>query len=143
MITPAMTPMMMPVEPLEGGEGGEGGEDGEGGDEGGGNGALPGGYGGGAGQVETEPEMPVRVVDQEQTVPPFGPMATLRPCMGSRECDATERLLQCKVGKSFSSPHGGILQARLLEQDRIPNEERVNSKKARHFPIEARHFPIG
>ena len=94
--------------------GGGGGGGGEGGC-GGGNGALPGGYGGGAGQVETEPEMPVRVVDQEQTVPP--PTKILGPCAGSRECDATERLLQCKVGTSFSSLHGGILPS-----DRISNK---------------------
>ena len=75
-----MTPMMTPVGSLVegggegeggGGEGKGGGGEGEGGGEGGGNGALPGGNGGGgAGQVETEPKMPVRVVDQEQTVPP-------------------------------------------------------------------------
>ena len=144
MITPAMTPTMTPVVMLGEGGGGEGGGEGEGGggeggDGGGGNGALPGGYGGGAGQVETEPEMPVRVVDQEQTVSPeiSGPTATLGPWAGSSECDATERLLQWKVGTSFSSPRGGILQTRLVEQDRIPNEWRVNSKKARHFPIGA------
>ena len=68
MITPTMTPTMMPVVMLgeNGGSEGEGG----GGEGEGGNGALPGGYGGGARQVETEPEMPVRVVDQEQTGPP-------------------------------------------------------------------------
>ena len=62
--------------------------------------------------------MPVRVVDQEQTVPPLLLLTkTLGPCMGSRECDATERLLQCKVGTSFSSLRGGILPS-----DRIPNK---------------------
>ena len=67
-----------------GGEGGEGGEGGDGGKEGGLGGHLGGGGkegglgGGGAGQVETVPSTPsVRVVGQEQTVPPvtwtFGP----------------------------------------------------------------------
>jgi hypothetical protein len=50
-----------------GGEGG-GGEGEGGGGEGGGGGGL--GEGGGAGQVETVPWTPVRVVAQEQTVPP-------------------------------------------------------------------------
>ena len=78
-LTPTKTlmPMMTPVWSLVEGGGGEGeggGGEGEGGggegEGGGGNGALPGGYAGGsggAGQVETEPSMPVRVVAQEQT----------------------------------------------------------------------------
>ena len=50
-----------------GGEGGGGGE----GEGGGGVGEAGGGEGRGAGQVETVPETPpVRVVGQEQTVPP-------------------------------------------------------------------------
>ena len=55
-----------------GGGGGYGGDDGGEGGEGGGEGSGEGGgEGGGAGQVETVPETPsVRVVGQEQTVPP-------------------------------------------------------------------------
>jgi hypothetical protein len=44
-----------------GGDGGEGGEGGDGGE----------GGGGGAGQDETVPKMPVRVIAQEQTMPPL------------------------------------------------------------------------
>ena len=83
--TKTLTPMMTPVWSLveggggegegRGGEGEGGGGEGEGGGgegeggEGGGEGGEGGGEGGGggAGQVETEPSMPVRVVAQEQT----------------------------------------------------------------------------
>ena len=57
-----------------GGEGGEGGGGEGGGGEGGGGeggGEDGGGKGGGAGQAETVPETPVRVVAQEQTLPPY------------------------------------------------------------------------
>ena len=80
MIIPAMTPMMMPVEPLvatadapvdKGEGGGDGGEGGGGGGEGGGGGDGGEGGGGGAGQVETVPERPfLFTVGQEQTVAP-------------------------------------------------------------------------
>ena len=53
-----------------GGEGGERGGDGGDGGEGGDSGGSGGGGGGGAGQDETVPETPVRVIAQEQTVPP-------------------------------------------------------------------------
>jgi hypothetical protein len=49
------------------GGGGEGGGDGGGGEDGG----EGGGSGGGAGQDETVPETPVRVIAQEQTMPPL------------------------------------------------------------------------
>ena len=52
-----------------GGDGGGGEGDGGGGEGGGGSEVWDGG-GGGAGQVETVPETPVRIVSQEQTVPP-------------------------------------------------------------------------
>ena len=56
----------------EGGLGGRGGEGGLGDSEGGSEGSGGGGgeEGRGAGQVETVPETPVKVVGQEQTVPP-------------------------------------------------------------------------
>ena len=73
-LTPTKTlmPMMTPVLSLVEGGGGEGegrgGEgDGRGGEGGEGGGEGGEGGGGGAGQVETEPSMPVRVVAQEQT----------------------------------------------------------------------------
>ena len=50
-----------------GGDGGDGGDGGEGGDSGG----SGGGGGGGAEQIETVPETPVRVIAQEQTMPPL------------------------------------------------------------------------
>ena len=52
-----------------GGDGGEGKDGGEGG--GGEDGGEGGGSGGGAGQDETVPETPVRVIAQEQTMPPL------------------------------------------------------------------------
>ena len=57
-----------------------------GGGAGGGEGGGGGGEGGDAGQVETVPETPtVRVVGQEQTVPPsdktFGPLEAVFPLM--------------------------------------------------------------
>ena len=58
-IPPTTAPMMMPVGSRNLGEGGKSG--GEGGGEGG---------EGGRAQVETMPLTPVRVVAQEQTVPP-------------------------------------------------------------------------
>ncbi len=59
----------------DGGDGGRGGggggcDGGRGGD--GGDGGGDGGDGGGAGQVEIVPATRVRVVSQEQTVPPLG-----------------------------------------------------------------------
>eukprot|EP00900_Chrysochromulina_parva_P019195 jgi/Chrpa1/27277/Chrysochromulina_OHIO_Genome00025182-RA len=54
-----------------GGDGGERGGDGGEGGEGGGEGGDGGGGGGGAGQDETVPETPVRVIAQEQTMPPL------------------------------------------------------------------------
>ena len=53
------------------GDGGDGGGDGGDGGEGGDSGGSGGGGGGGAGQEETVPETPVRVIAQEQTMPPL------------------------------------------------------------------------
>jgi hypothetical protein len=53
------------------GDGDEGGGEGGGGKEGGDGGGDGSCGGGGAGQAETVPETPVRVVAQEQTVPPW------------------------------------------------------------------------
>ena len=54
----------------DGGDGGDGGEGGGDGGEGGEGGDGGEGGGGGAGQDETVPETPVRVIAQEQTMPP-------------------------------------------------------------------------
>jgi uncharacterized membrane protein YgcG len=54
-----------------GGDGGERGGDGGEGGEGGGEGGDGGGSGGGAGHDETVPATPVRVIAQEQTMPPL------------------------------------------------------------------------
>ena len=96
-VTPAgvFTWWMASEESAGGGEGGggEGGGDGGGGDGGGGDGGGDGGGeggggggGGGAGQAETVPRTPVRVVAQEQTVPPctmtlLGPQGAVFPLM--------------------------------------------------------------
>jgi hypothetical protein len=54
-----------------GGSGGDGGEGGGDGGDGGDGGGIKGGRGGGAGQDETVPETPFRVIAQEQTMPPL------------------------------------------------------------------------
>ena len=55
----------------DGGDGGGDGGDGDGGGGEGGGGGRGGGDGSGAGQDETVPETPVRVIAQEQTMPPL------------------------------------------------------------------------
>ena len=64
----------------DGGGGGDGGRGGDGGDGGGDGGDGGEGGDGGAGQIETVPETPVRVIAQEQTMPPA--TRTLGPWVG-------------------------------------------------------------
>ena len=60
------------------------------------------------------------------------------PWSGSREWDATERLIQCKAGTSFSSPHGGILQGKAGRTRLDPTGKWRNSiLSAKLFPIRA------